>query len=428
MVVDSWAMSKQRLTKTVCDGAEAHGVRCTLWDSDLPGFGLRISPAGAKTWVAKYRVNGSSRNSPGKWMTLGSYQALEPPQARAAAKKVLAEARLGHDPASALAAKRLEKTVKEVVELYGVEGLVISRGQNIGRAMKPLTAKYTMARLRHHVLPILGNLRASEVSEREIEALARSVAAGKTASDQVVGPRRRVIVRGGEGAARKVVRDLSAVFSFAQRQGIVSSNPVTAAGVRKTDERRVRFLSLAEVQRLGAALDELEAEGANPKAMNIARLWVLSGCRRNEIAGLKWSEVDFERGVLNFEDTKTGGSVRPLGGAALAILKALSAEAESDATFVFPAERGAGFYQGTKGVWPSAIKRAALPGVTPHVLRHTLGGHASSGGESLLLIGAILGHANPRSTAIYAHVNHDPAKLAADRITGALAAALNLPA
>ena len=418
-------MSNHRLTKSVCDEAEALGSRRTLWDSGLPGFGLRIGPTGAKTWVVKYRVNCSSRNSPGKWLTLGGYQALDPVQARAAAKKVLAEARLGLDPASVLAAKRLEKTVAEVIELYAAEGLVVSRGKHIGRPMKPLTAQYTMARLRHHVLPILGNLKVAAVNERDIESLDKAVTSGKTASDQILGPRRRIVVRGGEGAARKVIRDLSAVFSFAKRHKLVLSNPVTNAAVRKTDEKRTEGLSLDEVQRLGRALDELEAEGTNPKALNIARLWVLTGCRRNEVAGLKWGEVDFERGVLCFEDTKTGKSVRPLAAAAAALLKALSAVADPGDKFVFPAERGRGFYQGTKGVWPSAIKRASLPGATPHVLRHTLGRHATAGGESLLLLGAVLGHANPRSTAIYAHVSRDPAKLAADRITGALAAALN---
>ena len=190
-------------------------------------------------------------------------------------------------------------------------------------------------------------------------------------------------MRGGEGAARKVVRDLSAVFAFAMRRRIVTSNPVATASVRKMDEKRTRFLSLDEVQRLGEALDALEAEGTNAKATNIARLWALSGCRRNEIAGLRWTEVDLERGLLIFADTRAGRSVRPLGAAAVTLLEALRVDADELAEFVFPAERGDGFYQGTKKVWPVAVKRAKLPGVTPHVLRHTLGSAAASSGEAL---------------------------------------------
>src|SRR6202023_1679466 len=160
----------------------------------------------------------------------------------------------------------------------------------------------------------------------------------------------------------------------------------------------------------------------NPKAANISRLWALTGCRRDEIAALKWAEVDVDGGLLKLADGKTGKSIRPLGMAAIAILSSLARQEDSE--FVFPAERGDGHYQGTKGVWSKAIKRAGLPGITPHTLRHTMGSTAISTGEALALTGAILGHANPRSTAIYAHVQNDPSKRAANRVSKKIAAAL----
>ena len=166
------------------------------------------------------------------------------------------------------------------------------------------------------------------------------VTAGKTASDEKVGPRKRVIVRGGAGAARKVVRDLSAVYSFARRNEIVSRNPCDTAAVRKTDNQNDRFLALEEVARLGAALDELEEEGVNLKALNIARLWALTGCRRDEIAGLKWPEVNFEEGLLELDDSKTGKSIRPLGAAALALLKSIDKQDSSDFVFRRSVETG----------------------------------------------------------------------------------------
>jgi integrase len=92
--------------------------------------------------------------------------------------------------------------------------------------------------------------------------------------------------------------------------------------------------------------------------------------------------------------------------------------------FVFPADTGEGHFQGTKTLWPKIVKRAGLEGVTPHTLRHTVGAIATSSGEALALTGAILGHANMRSTMIYAHVEMDPSKQAADRVGAQLAAAL----
>src|SRR5271155_511775 len=105
--------------------------------------------------------------------------------------------------------------------------------------MKPRTKTYRMARLRHRVVPLLGHRGASEINAGDIEVA--DVTAGKTARDEEIGPRQRIIVRGGAGAARNIVRDLSAVFSFAGRNEIVSRNPYDKAAVRKTDNQNERF-------------------------------------------------------------------------------------------------------------------------------------------------------------------------------------------
>ena len=152
----------------------------------------------------------------------------------------------------------------------------------------------------------------------------------------------------------------------------------------------------------------------NRKALNITRLWVLAACRRQEIAELKWHEIDFEHGPLVLADSKTGRSVRPLAAAAVKQLKTI--KRDEDSNFVFPADSGKSFFQGTKKVWSKIVKKAGLEGVTPHRLRHTIGAIAMSSSEALALTGAILGHANMRWTMTYAHVEMDPSKLAADRV------------
>jgi integrase len=421
------------ISKSAVDDALPDRARYTLWDDEIPGFGLRVEPSGAKSYVIRYRANGGGRGAPERLLVLGRHGALTPAEARKLAKLRVGEIATGKDPAGDLAAKRREMTVGELVDLYVAEGLIIQRGVRQGEAMKPTTGAFTVARLRHHVVPLLGRLKVTDVGAREVERFVRDVKAGKTAKDEKIpgaeGERtKRIIVRGGEGAARKVVRDLSAMFSFAKRREIVAANPVDAAAVRKTDNKVERFLSLDEIQRLGAALTALEAECLNPKAANIARLWALTGCRRDEIAGLRWAEVDIENGLLLFSNTKTGRSVRPLGAAARALLSTIPRENGLDdkpSPFVFPATSGDGFYVGTKRLWPRIIEKAGLgPEVTPHVLRHSVGSLAAGSGEALLVIGAVLGHANPRSTAVYAHIARDPAQRAADRVSAAIGEAL----
>jgi len=410
------------LTKRVVDGAKPRDKRYHVWDCDLSGFALRVEPTGVKTFVIKYRTNGGGRSATQHWFVIGRHGPLTAEQARKLAKVKLGSIVTGADPTTELQAKRREMTMSALVDLYEKEGCVIQRGKRQGDAMKPRTKAYTLARLRHHVVPLLGNRRAPDINAGDIERFVADVAAGKTARDEKIGPRKRIIVRGGAGAARKVVRDLSAVFSFALRNEVVERNPCENAAIRKTDNQRTRYLTLEEITRLGAALDELEMEGVNSKAINIARLWVLTGCRRDEIAGLKWSEVNLAEGLLELDESKTGKSTRPLGAAAVALLGSLSRE--EDKHFVFPAERGDGYFQGTKSVWSKAIKRAQLSGITPHTLRHTIGSTAISSGEALALTGAILGHSNPRSTAIYAHVQNDPSRRAANRVTRKIADAL----
>jgi len=244
-------------------------------------------------------------------------QTLE--QARAKAKKLLASATIGNDPAEERNAKRREMKVSALIDLYEAEGCYIQRGKRQGQPMKAKTKQFTVARLRHHVVPLLGHKRVTEVPPRDIERFFRDVEAGKTAKDEKVGPRKRIIVRGGNGAARKVFRDLSAA-------------------------------------------------------------------------------------------------------AAIALLKSIDEQEGSD--FVFPAESGDGHYQGRKRIWGLIIKRANLPGVSPHTMRHTMGSAAISSGEATALSGAILGHSNPRSTAIYAHVQLDPSKKAANRVGKQIAGAL----
>jgi integrase len=404
-------MTAGRLTKRTIDAASASDRDQFLWDSEIKGFGVRIWPSGRKTFVAKYRVGGG-RSGATRRFTIGTYGVLTVEEARAAAKKILGAVTQGADPAGERQAKRREMTVAQLVDLYAEKGT---------DHLKERNQRWMLARLRHHVVPLLGRKKISEVRVADVEQFMRDVKAGKTAKDEKTGPRMRVIVKGGAGAAVKGVRDLSAVFAFAVRQELVAANPCSPVK-KPADGKRERFLIIDEVKRLGVALAELEAEGASPKAIAIMRLWALTGCRRDEIAGLRWAEVDFEYGCLRLTATKTGRSVRPLSSAAISLLQSLPREPSAE--FVFPSEDSRTFYQGTKRFWPKVVARAGLPGVTPHTLRHTIGSAAVSSGETLAMTGALLGQKDSRSTSVYAHMQHDPARRAADRVVQPIAVAL----
>ena len=405
---------RKKLTKRLIDAAMPTTADRFVWDSELAGFGLRVRPGGSKTFIAQYRAGGG-RSAQSRRFTIGRYGVLTVEEARLEARKVLLAAAQGDDPARKRKARRGEITIAQLAETFGKEGLGHLREGN---------QRSTLARVRNHIVPLLGKKKVSAVGIAEVEQLLRDVKAGKTAKDEKTGPRSRVIVRGGEAAAGRAVADLSAMFNFAKRRELVSQNPCLM--VRKpVINKRTRFLEIDEMKRFGDALGKLEVTGANAKAIAIIRLWALTGCRRDEIAALKWSEVDFGRACLTLAETKTGRSIRPLANAASAILMAQSRDVNSE--YVFPSNDNiTTFYQGTKRYWVKAIKLANLPGVTPHTLRHTIGSAAVSTGETLVMTGAILGHANQQSTSIYAHMQQDPARRAADRVVAPIATALGL--
>jgi len=400
-----------RLTKKAIDALPVTDREQFLWDSEVPGFGLRVRPGGSRTFIAQYRAGGGRRGT-NRRFTVGRYGALTVEEARAQARQVLLAAALGEDPSADKASKRREMTIVDLIALYGAEGT---------EHLKERNRRWMLARLQHHIVPSLGRKKITDVRVSDVEQMMREVKAGKTAKDEKTGPRARVIVRGGAGAATKAVRDLSAVFTFAVRRELVLVNPC-AAVKKPADAKRKRFLTLEELMRFGKALNDIEAEEANPKATNIIRLLVFTGCRRDEVASLRWADIDADRGVLRLTDSKTGFSVRPLASPALAVLVRIVRDPAS--LYVFPSEDGRTFYQGTKRFWAQVIKRANLPGVTPHTLRHTIGSAAVSTGETLAMTGALLGHADARSTSIYAHMQQDPARRAADRVVGPIATAL----
>ena len=406
------AESRLRLSKRNIDQLQSSAARLIYWDDELAGFGLRVEPSGNKTFFVRYRPGGG-RNAPKRFLTIGRYGKLTPDQARTEARKVLSAGELGLDPAAERLQKRKEMKVADLCDLYldiGVE------------TKKPLTVKGDRGRINAHIKPLIGMKRVSEVTVAGIERLMKDIAAGKTKADFKTGTSRsRVMVRGGKGAATRTIGLLGGIFTFAQRHGIRADNP--CRGVKRyPDLASERFLSPSEIGSLGEALSKSESNGASAIATNIIRLLILTGARRNEIAGLQWSEVDIERSCLRLKDSKTGAKVIPLGAPAMQILSNLRPTVGSE--YVFPATSGTSHFQGIKRIWQAVRKDAGFQDLRLHDLRHSFASIGLASGDTLQIIGALLGHSNSRTTSRYAHLADDPKKNAANRISGQIADAL----
>src|SRR5215218_4062216 len=147
-----------RISKRAVDTLMVTDKEHCLWDSDLLGFGVRVRPSGAKTYILRYRA-GSGRTALTRRVTLGSVGKLTPDQERELARKMLATVAHGGDPAADRAKDRIALTLEELAERYLQD--------EANRKRKPSTAKLYSHYLRFHVVPRLGSRRAHTITRAD---------------------------------------------------------------------------------------------------------------------------------------------------------------------------------------------------------------------------------------------------------------------
>lgn len=414
-----------RLTRRSVEAAQKAASRYTLWDGDLKGFGLRVEPSGTKTYIVRYRVGGGRRGTL-RQFKIGRASKLTPDEARDLAKTALARVETGADPQAERVEARKALTIAELCDLYMAEGVATKKAS---------TVALDRIRVERHIKPLIGGRKITELSASDVERMMNGIASGKIRSED------HPHARGGRTAATKSVKLLRAIFNFAIARRLCEENP-TLSVKTFADVKRERFLSPAELGRLGDALAAAEAEGANPHHVAIIRLLALTGARKNEIARLRWSEVDLERALLQLEDSKTGRKAVRLGAAALELLSEVDRTKKSPWVFPDPRDRNLPI-RNLDWFWVGIRKRAdeiarqkaveagadpdllsTLTDVRIHDLRHSFASVGVAGGSGLFLIGKLLGHSHVATTSRYAHLADDPVKAAADKISGAVAAAL----
>ena len=398
-----------KITKRVVDAIrpDPSGRDVFVWDDEIKGFGLRMKPSGAASFLVQYR-NRSGRT---RRLVLGKVGTLAPEKARDLARKKLTAVADGADPSAERHAARDAITVSELCDWY----LTDAKGH-----VKTSTLAMDRSRIERHVKPLIGRQTVASLTHADVARLQADIAAGKTA-DKEKREGRGGRTSGGRGVAARTVGMLSTILEFARRHRIIAENP--ARGIEKYPDGKVRrFLTLDEISRLGKAMREAEAQGENATGLAATRLLLLTGCRRAEVLGLRWREVDTRARCLRLDDTKSGAQLRAVGAAAVDLLDKHARRKGSE--WVFPAERGDGHFIGLPRVLQRLCKRAKLQSVTVHVLRHSFAATAAEMGFSELTIAGLLGHSVPGVTARYAHIPDSALVSAADRVAARIAAAL----
>jgi len=351
-----------------------------VYDTEVKGFGVRVTTAGARTFTVEYRLSGSVRR-----VTIGSFPDWSASAARERARDVKREADLGRDHNAERKAEREAPTVRDLWERYEAEHLP-------GKA--PRSALDDRLMFRDYILPAFDTKKVFDLTASDIDELHR------TASKR------------GRVRANRVIEVVRKALTLAVRWGWRADNP--AVGIRRNPEQpRQRYLSNDELERLDRALNACRSKGS----ADAIRLSLLTGARRGEVLTAAWDQFDLEAGVWTKPSahTKQRRAHRvPLSSVAVNLLRERRA-ADPDGTFVFPGATPDRPLSDLKTVWNGVCRRAALEDVRIHDLRHTYASVLASEGVSLPVIGALLGHTQAQTTHRYAHLFDDPLRSATER-------------
>jgi integrase len=411
-------MATARITKRRVDA-----LRCTagkdrlfLWDDALAGFGVGAFPSGTKVYVAQFRMDGRSRR-----IVIGEHGRLTPDEARSEAKKLLGAVEKGADPIEERRAARGVRTLREVADEFMLRHVASKR--------KARTHYEYELLLNVHIIPKLGSCRITDVRRVDVARLHAALAD-------------RPFV------ANRCLALISSIWNWAARRDEVQFAGNPAKGVDRNPERgRERYLTSKEFERLGHALRTAETIGlpwtvdetkpkakhaprvdkrrtvADPFAVAAIRLLILTGARLREILHARWETVDLERGIIHLEDSKTGRKPIYLSAAALSVLSDLP-RVEGNQHLI-PGEKDGASRADLKRPWAAIRKEAKLGSVRIHDLRHSFASIGAGASMGLPIIGRLLGHSQPQTTAKYSHLQADPLRRAADTIGATISAAMD---
>ena len=389
-------MATGKITKRSVEGLKpAEGKEVYLWDSDLKGFGVKLTPKGKRVYLIQYKTHvGKTRT---RRVTIGPHGVLTADQARERARALLGEVAAGRDPAEAKDKARNCQTFEELLDQFAVE--------HVKAKLKASTAADYQRSMKFHIPANLLKRPIIEISHTDVSKLHQHMQSTPY-------------------QANRTIAMLSKFFNWCEQNGHRDNGSNPCRHIKRyKEQKRERFLSPEELSRLSRALKDAEKEQtATPWSIAAIRLLIFTGARLNEILTLKWEYVDFDLKQIRLPDSKTGRKSIYLNDPALDLLAGVP-RTEGNPFVICGARKGRNLVNLQKP-WRRIRSAAGLDDVRLHDLRHTFASFGAIGGISLPIIGGLVGHSQPGTTARYAHLSNDPLMAASNAIGSEIAKAM----
>jgi integrase len=390
-----WTMRK--LTDAIVTGLPVTGKDYVVFDAREAGFGIRVTPAGTKLWVAKASHAGRKTR-----VTVGTFPDVNTAEARALARAAVSDIRAGRNPtaerrARAAAVQSGGMTVASLADKWMAD--------HVRPKLKPRTVADYERMLAKHILPAVGHILVSALGRDDV--IKMHVGMGRT-------PR----------SANYTLLTLGGIMAFACDNKLRPplDNPCRRIKLFK-EGRHERFLSETEIGSAAEAIAKAEKAGAiGVHAAAGLRLALFTGARSGEITAAKWSQVDWDRRFIRLPDSKTGDPrTIHLSDAALEVLRGIPRREP----YVIAGTRPGEPYKNLTRAWIIARAKAGLNDVRLHDLRHSYASLAAGRGVPLAMIGKLLGHKTPATTQRYAHLARDAVAAVNDELGDAMLAAID---
>ncbi len=382
-----------KLTKKMIDKLDPKDKDYSVFDSELPGFGVRVLPSGRKSYILQYRFERTKVRK----KALGMHGVTSLDDARRKAFAMLAEVQSGIDPIGVIEEKRNALTVNDLAERFIEEHIQVH--------LKPRTAEGYIRNLKKFILPQIGKIKIADVQRSDISAFHHSR-------------------RGSPYEANRCLEIISKMFNLAEMWGLRPDGTNPRRHIKKYPERkRERYLTPEETKRLGNTLKAMEIEETESlSAMHCIKLLLFTGCRLSEIQTMKWEYIKWDKNEIALPDSKTGAKTVYVSDAVIQLLHEIKNHLDTPIgnPYVIYGKFTDAHLTDMQKPWRRIRKRAGLSDVRIHDLRHSFASYAASQGISLQMIGKLLGHTQVQTTARYAHLMADPIKEAAGQVANAI--------